>query len=321
MSHIDEALKRASEQAAARAAPSGKDQGGIPSADVFESPWEFQADVRPAERAGGNGSGAVPAVAGAKGSAPPAPMPEPSLPAERKGEGFAGNRALAERLAATGQMSPRSFEQYRRLAATLHHAQLEKSIRVVMVTSAVAGEGKTLTATNVALTLAESYGRNTLLIDADLRRPAVHELFAVPNVSGLSDGLRATAEQKLSLQRVSPRLSLLTAGRPDQDPAGLLTSESMRRVVEEAAAAFDWVVIDTPPVGLLADAKLLAAMVDTVLFVVHAASTPYPVVQRAIEAMGRERVMGIVLNQVEVEGRLGQDKYYHYYYGHEKKRR
>jgi capsular exopolysaccharide synthesis family protein len=242
------------------------------------------------------------------------------LPAGRKGEGWVGNRALAERLAATGQMPPRSFEQYRRLAATLHQAQVEKSIRVVMVTSAVAGEGKTLTAANLALTLAESYGRNTLLIDADLRRPAVHELFDVPNVSGLSDGLRATAEQKLSLRRVSPRLSVLTAGQPDQDPAGLLTSESMRRIVEEAAAAFDWVVIDTPPVGLLADAKLLAAMVDTVLFVVHAASTPYPVVQRAIEALGRQRVLGVVLNQVEDERRLGQDKYYHYYYGPERKR-
>jgi len=319
MSHIDEALKRASEQAAARAAPSGQHQAGIPSADVFESPWEFQVDARPAGRAGGNGSGAVPPVAVATDSAPVA-TPEPLPPAERKGEEFAGNRALAERLAATGQMPPRSCEQYRRLAATLHQAQVEKSIRVVMVTSAVAGEGKTLTAANVALTLAESYGRNTLLIDADLRRPAVHELFAVPNVSGLSDGLRATAEQKLSLRRVSPRLSVLTAGQPDQDPAGLLTSESMRRIVEEAAAAFDWVVIDTPPVGLLADAKLLAAMVDTVLFVVHAASTPYPVVQRAIEALGRQRVMGVVLNQVEDERRLGQDKYYHYYYGPERKR-
>jgi Mrp family chromosome partitioning ATPase len=93
----------------------------------------------------------------------------------------------------------------------------------------------------------------------------------------------------------------------------------MRRIVEEAAAAFDWVVIDTPPVGLLADAKLLGAMVDTVLFVVHAASTPYPVVRRGIDALGRERVMGIVLNQVEDEGRLAQDKYYHYYSGHERK--
>jgi len=317
MSHIDEALKRAREQAEGRRpAPAGSPKAGaseeVPSADAFVSPWEFQVQGADTARVPGHGSGT--------GGANVALVTEPAPPV-RGGDGLLRvHSSVAERLAATGQMPARSFEQYRRLGATLHQAQVEKSIRVVMVTSAVAGEGKTLTAANLALTLAESYGRNTLLIDADLRRPSLHDLFSVPNASGLSDGLRATTEQKLSLQRVSTRLTLLTAGRPDQDPAGLLTSESMRRVVEEAAAAFDWVVIDTPPVGLLADAKLLAAMVDSVLFVVHAAATPYQVVQRGIDALGRERVFGVVLNQVENEGQLGQDKYYHYYYGHERKR-
>ena len=186
-------------------------------------------------------------------------------------------------------------------------------MKIVMVTSAMAGEGKTLTATNLALTFSESYHRSVLLIDADLRRPTLHETFQVPNVSGLGDGLRADKEQKLSLVQVSPRLTLLTAGRPDPDPMSGLTSERMRRVIEEAASRFDWVIIDTPPVGLLPDARLLAAMADATLLVIRAATTPYAMVRRAVEAIGRDRIFGVVLNRAEDSASTGGYSYYSYY--------
>ena len=319
MSRIDEALRRARERSAEAAAPAQ------PTANehVFVSPWEFEAGEGravpatapqpPAEAPSRAISGppAVPILAVAPAEATKAPpADEATVPAPDE-------VSRAGRIVSAARTPGLAIEQYRRLGATLHQAQIEKSIRVVMLTSAVAGEGKTLTAANLALTLSESYGRNTLLIDADLRRPTLHTLFDVPNVTGLSDGLREDATQRLSVQRVSPRLSLLTAGRPDGDPTSLLTSEMMRKVVEEAAVTFDWVVIDTPPVGLITDAKLLAGMVDTVLFVIQAASTPYEVARRAIEALGKNRVMGVVLNRVETEHPLGRDKYYRYdyYYG------
>ena len=305
MSRIDEALRRARK---------GPDGGPVEvpqhGDDVFVSPWEFDASAEgPAKDAGPARAVPAPVV-----PAPvvPAPVAPDTAVAEAPKAPVPANVPAIEKLVAGSRTPGRAFEQYRKLGATLHQAQIEKSIHVVMLTSAVAGEGKTLTAANLALTLSQSYGRNTLLIDADLRRPMLHTLFEVPNVTGLSDGLRDGAGPRLSVQRLSPRLSLLTAGRPDGDPTSLLTSDLMRRVIEEAAVSFDWVVIDTPPVGLLTDAKLLAGMVDTVLFVIQAASTPYDVARSAIDAVGKERVLGVVLNRVETARPLGRDKYYHY---------
>jgi len=221
---------------------------------------------------------------------------------------------VAERLVVSPKAKGASVEQYRKLGGTLHHAQLENGTRVVMVSSALPGEGKTLTSTNLALTLSESFRRRVLLIDADLRRPSLHELFQVPNLSGLGNGLRADGEERLPIIQVTPTLSLLTAGRPDPDPMSGLSSPRMRQIIEEAAAAFDWVIIDTPPVGLLPDANLLASMVDTTLLVIQAGQAPYDLVQKAVNAIGRERILGVVLNRAEDALRIGyHGKYYRYY--------
>jgi capsular exopolysaccharide synthesis family protein len=209
-----------------------------------------------------------------------------------------------------------AVEQYRRLAASLHHAQAERNAKVLMITSASPGEGKTLTAANLALTLSESYRRNVLLIDADLRRPSLHHIFEVPSVLGLSDALKSDSDQKLSVIQVSANLTLLPAGRPDSDPMSGLTSDRMRRIVQDAAARFDWVIIDTPPVGFLSDANLLVAMVDAALFVVRAGKSPYRLIQRALDAIGREAVLGVVLNAID-ENVDDAGYYYYGYYGSE----
>jgi protein-tyrosine kinase len=216
----------------------------------------------------------------------------------------------AEKLALNAH-NPTCTEQYRRLAARLHLAQAEHGIRLVMVTSAVSGEGKTLTATNIALTLAESYKRQVLLIDADLRRPWVHEMFQLPNESGLNDGIQADAERKIPLLRLTDHLTVLTAGRPDSDPMSVLSSERIKRVLSEAAARFDMVIIDTPPVALLTDAHLLASLVDTVLLVVEAGATHLASIKTAVEAIGRDRILGVVLNRAD--DALAFEGYYAYY--------
>jgi capsular exopolysaccharide synthesis family protein len=206
---------------------------------------------------------------------------------------------VAEKLVIMKETSPVSVEQYRKLAASLHQAQLERNIKVVMIASAMSGEGKTLTAVNLALTLSESYRRRVLLVDADLRRPQMHELFQLPNVSGLNEGLKAPELRPLSVFEVSPRLVLLPAGRPDPDPMGILASERMRQVIQEASAAFDWVIMDTPPVVLLPDTNLLADMADVSVLVVAAGKTPHRMVTRAVELLGHERILGVVLNGAE----------------------
>jgi receptor protein-tyrosine kinase len=206
-------------------------------------------------------------------------------------------------------------EQSRRLAAALHKAQLEKDIRTVMVVSAVEAEGKTLTAANLALTLSHSYQRRVLLVDADLRRPSVHTLFQLSNESGLGDVLRQPASHgQLPLQQLARTLWVMTAGKPDPDPMGGLVSETMKRFLREGAEGFDWIVVDTPPVALLPDANVLAAMIDAALLVVSAGTTPYSLVTRAVSTIGRARILGAVLNRAERFEVAGGRSYYRYSY-------
>jgi capsular exopolysaccharide synthesis family protein len=180
-----------------------------------------------------------------------------------------------------------------------------------MVASAMAGEGKTLTAANIAYTLSESFRRRTLLIDADLRRPTVDKVLNVMSVSGLNDALEAPDDRKLTIIEMSPRLSVLPAGRPNPDPMSGLTSPRMRSIVQEAATKFDWVVLDTPPIELLPDASLLSEMVDGVLLVVSAGITPFRSIERAVNAIDRKRILGVVLNRA-VQGHASG--YYGYAY-------
>ena len=218
----------------------------------------------------------------------------------------------AARLVMHADTEPVVVEQYRRLAAVLHHAQVERGVKVIMLASAQAGEGKTLTAVNLALTLSESYKRRVLLIDADLRRPSVGRIFGVSAPAGLSECLKSRELQSIRVTYVTDELGLLLAGHADHDPMAGLTSGRMHDILEQASEQFDWVVIDTPPVGLLTDAHLLAAMVDAAVLVINAGTTQHPVVQQAIASIGREKIVGVVLNRVE-DSALADAAYYDYY--------
>jgi capsular exopolysaccharide synthesis family protein len=177
---------------------------------------------------------------------------------------------------------------------------------MVMVTSAVRGEGKTLTIVNLALTLSDAFEQRVLLVDADLRRPKVHRLFQLPNRPGLGDVLTSD-DSDVPLIGVSARLSVLSSGRPVQPMA--LTSHRMRDVLDRGMSMFDWVLVDTPPVGLIPDAEVLARTVGAVLFVIAANSTPHPLVQRALALLEPDSLVGTVLNQVEPED-IGSPGYY-----------
>jgi capsular exopolysaccharide synthesis family protein len=219
---------------------------------------------------------------------------------------------LAEKVVADDKMSPISREQYRRIAGVLLDAQGNTGLRIVMVASAVPGEGKTLTAANLALTLSESYRRRVLLIDADLRKPAVHEVFRLNAATGLIEGLEGGQHGKLVVRQVSPNLAVLPAGRPTTDPMAALTSMRMRQLLDEAKEAFDWVIIDTPPLMLLPDAHLLSSLVDGAVLVVKARSTPHNAVKRTAEIIGRERILGVVLNQAEAKDQSTYGRHAHY---------
>jgi capsular exopolysaccharide synthesis family protein len=204
-----------------------------------------------------------------------------------------------ERLVSDPKCNPILSEQYRRLAAILHRSDAANTSRVLMVTSASPADGKTLTAINLAVTLSASYRRRVLLIDADLRCPSIGSLTGLEREVGLSEILRARTEQKPQLIAMTPTLSILPGGRPDLDPTGGLSSARMRHILSDAAAHFEWVIVDAPPVGAASDANLLAELVDKTLLVVRAAQTQWPMLQKTIDALGHDRILGIVLNAVD----------------------
>ncbi|HEX5473166.1 MAG TPA: CpsD/CapB family tyrosine-protein kinase [Vicinamibacterales bacterium] len=259
---------------------------------------------------------AVDAFARAIPPVPPAPRPG-IAPAPDRAPGRTSNGRTATSDAdradvlVTRTSRLDAIEQYRKLAAALHEGQKEHGIRTVLCTSALVEEGKTVTACNLALTLSASYNRRVLLIDGDLRRPQLHGVFGLGNETGLRDALTATQDGKLRIQNVNPNLAVLTAGSASSDPMGGLTSDRLRHVIAEASERFDWVIIDTPPVLILPDARVLVTMVDTVLLVVRAGTTPFRTVLRAVDVIKRERVFGVVLNRADtMEAGYGAYEYY-----------
>ena len=200
-----------------------------------------------------------------------------------------------ERLATGPHANMALVEPFRQLAGTLHHLQRTGGIRVVMVTSASPEDGKTHVAVNLAAVLANSYRANVLLIDADLRRPSIN---VVPGIDGLglSAALRSEADEKLALVRLTPTLTLLPAGPAIPNSIEALTSPRMQQILQEASERFDWVILDAPPVGPTTDPRLLADLVDGTLFVVRAGKTQHSDVLNGVEAIGRERLLGFVLN-------------------------
>jgi capsular exopolysaccharide synthesis family protein len=219
------------------------------------------------------------------------PVPIPSL----------GRRTRVETASAVGpglDAGPVPVERYRRLAAALQEAQIERGLRTVMVTSAVAGEGKTQAVVSLALTLTESFARRVLLIDADLGQPSIHEILGMRNDRGLTEALRAE-RLELPLFEVAPLLSVLSAGQPEPNPRAALTSDRMRALLHECAGLFDWVLIDAPPVSALFDAQFLARLTQAAVFVIDAGSTPFPVVEKAMGELGHECIIGTILNGVE----------------------
>ena len=295
MSRIDEALKRASGDSVATL-PLERTAGIADRAEESLERYPLGGHCRPPRHS--RSVDLAPGVLIAPGAS--------------RNRQFAPLDAETDAKIVTGHPSAIAVEQYRRLAATLHQLQAERGIKTLMITSAVPREGKTLTATNLALTLSESYGLKVLLIDADLRRPSVHEIFKLPNTAGLSDGLKH--DKAMQFVEVSSCLTMLPAGRSTSDPMAQLTSNRMKALVKDSASRYDWVILDTPPIGLLPDAQLLTGLADGAIVVIGAGSTPYTLVERVVNELGTENIIGTVLNRIE-EGSVRGNDYLRDYYG------
>jgi capsular exopolysaccharide synthesis family protein len=172
-----------------------------------------------------------------------------------------------------------------------------------MVTSTAPSEGKTLISSNLAHALAQAEQR-TLIVDGDMRRPRVHEVFGYDQEPGLSNVLVGTTQLQSAIRRTDQAfLSVLPAGHLPPNPAELLGSPKYRRLLEQLGRDFDWIIVDAPPVMAVTDAAIISHDVGGVIFVVGAEMTPRRNAQMAIEQLtsARARIIGAVLNRVQLE--------------------
>jgi capsular exopolysaccharide synthesis family protein len=189
-------------------------------------------------------------------------------------------------------------EQYRSLRTRIKRAEGNRSMRAIVITSPSKGDGKSLTAANLALTMAQEFQQKVLLVDADLRRPTIHRLFGLGDGPGLADVLMGGAELEAALVALPEyHLTILPAGTPPSHPAEMLGSSAMRRVLDTLRTRFDRILIDMPPVAPLADLHIVAPQVDGLLMIVRAGMTARPAIERALAGIEVSKVLGLVLNE------------------------
>ena len=198
---------------------------------------------------------------------------------------------------------PRSpaAEAFRSLRTNVEFASLDESIRTIVVTSSIPGEGKTVVASNLAVAFAQS-GRSTILVDADLRRPGTHSIFSLANDRGLTDMLRSdeTGLSDIAQRTEEPNLTVVTSGTLPANPAELVGSHRMEVIIDRLAESADVVIFDTPPIGAVTDAALLAARANATILVIQPHRAREHVVVHAREALAKvgAHVVGVVLNNI-----------------------
>ncbi len=190
-------------------------------------------------------------------------------------------------------------EHFKVLRSQLLYPMDGEEKRVVLVTSALEQEGKTFVACNLAISIAQGIDPYALLIDADTRNPHVHRMLGIDAQEGLADYLQRQEPLSRFLVRTPlTKLTVLPAGNPPRNPAELLTSAKMTALLKEAKARYSdrFIILDSPPVNLAAEALTLAKHVDTVIFVVRYGKSEQDIVEQAVEKIGREKILGVVFN-------------------------
>jgi len=214
-------------------------------------------------------------------------------------------------------------EQFRSLRSSIYLLRDQIRLKTIIISSGMPAEGKTFVAANLAISLARNSERPVLLVDADLRRPAIHRLLATQDTPGLMQYLSGEAELMDILQRDSgskvastngaralSNLGFIPAGQSSDTSPELVGNQRIEELIASVSPHFAWIIIDSPPVLAVTDAVDLARVAEGVLLVARSATTKFDVAQRAQAAFGNARLLGFVLNAVRRAKRSG---YYYYY--------
>ena len=245
------------------------------------------------------------------------------IPAARSDKRLRGGEAAKPRdttaLALVSDVRSPIAESYRHLRTSLLLSSAGTPPRTILVTSSQPSEGKTTTAINTAFMLAQT-GAQVLIVDCDLRRPRLHSQFNLPNVRGLTNCLSGESDDLDSLIQTyekQPNLKLLTSGPIPPNPAELLGSDEMRRLLTTLSEKFTHIIVDSPPAVSFTDASILSTFVDGVILVVHSGRSSRAVVRRAKQQLldVGAHIFGVVLNNVKIRS---HDYYYAGYAGYDK---
>ena len=215
-------------------------------------------------------------------------------------------------LVAVSQPRSAYCEQFRALRTRILQAGERTQMRSLVVTSSGIAEGKTLTALNLGWLLAQTEGVRALVIDSDLRRPCATDYFGIDAKQGLSEVLGDHIRLEDAIVRLDPAgLHLLPGGKPRDDVAELLSGPTYERVLAQARRMFDYIIIDAPPLGIFTDANVLMSRADGALLVVRAGKTRYSLLDKLLEQIPREKMIGVVLNRA---GEQPESNNYYYQY-------
>lgn len=223
---------------------------------------------------------------------------------------FRDRLGLKQRLAIMDCKEPMVAERYRILFTRLEQLSLKQSYKTIAVTSAIKGEGKTVTTLNLSWLMATEFGKKVLVIENDLRNPSISSSYLnMGRLSGLIDVIKGDADLRSAINRFEDTsLYFLPARASAKNSSVLMDSQGMRSVLDTVKAHFDYVIVDSPPILPLVDMNILSRMVDGLLLVVKAGSTPKDMVKKAVSALPVKNLMGVVLNGAD---EIHMKKYYY----------
>ncbi len=308
MSHIFDALQKS------EAERSGIDSGALAAATELLQAAELRASGA-RETTVQSEAAVAPAVIVDSDAQPPLPA-GPSFPAALEFP------AATRPAAATGQLNPfgqfqslpvqvrpesrlvcvtdkesLAAEKFRFLAVRLRQLQQSRALKKVLITSAIPQEGKTMVAANLACTLARKAGPRTLLLEGDLRRPALAQMFGLGKMSGICEWLQGVSGPSTSIYHLEePGLWILPAGSTPGNPLELMQSGRLSTVMDQLSAWFDWIIIDSPPVLPLADTSVWMRLADGILLVARQRTSEKKQLQRGLEAIESKKLIGALLN-------------------------
>ena len=203
-------------------------------------------------------------------------------------------------------------EAYRILRTNIQYSSVDKKIKSIVITSPTIQDGKTVTASNLAISIANS-GNQVVLVDSDLRKPTVHKQFKISSARGLTDVLigETSLNDALKGMRDIPGLKILTCGTIPPNPSELVSSKKYKDLISELKQRFDMVIIDTPPVGYVSDGIILSREADGVILTIAAGKTRINHAQTSVEALRKvnANILGVVMTKVKDKKKIG---YYEY---------